>query len=454
MAETAEGTQTQRRTIRWAEIRWAGYSFLPALLLTSLLRAQCTFADRGFLLRSFFHSVLLITLWVWYILSVRPRAAREATPNPWLRRLDIALANVLVFLLIGEGTLWVVGRLRPSPLFWIKPSTIERLNGVRFEPGKSYFGFRLNSRGYHDHEFFTAGPSDFVVALLADSFGTGIVPYEYNFATIAEKALREDLDGYDRVAIHNFGVPDIGMEEYAYLLQTEVLQTKPSLVALCVFVGNDIADRFDLDETLELTRCVLQNWLLWRVPKRLWRLARERRRQGLNAARIGQPTPDRAAEPEYLHDPHKEPPTFSEEMFLLTESCRLNVCNPPDELTQSCFGEFYRGLAFFRARLGDRLLVVLIPDEFQVNDELFCKVIATKENSAAFQRHYPQERIREYCRTHGIELLDLLPALLEAQKEGRTYHLRDTHFNAHGNRVVAAQLAQAIVKHVQRLGKE
>jgi len=31
------------------------------------------------------------------------------------------------------------------------------------------------------------------VALLADSFGLGVVPYEHNFATIAERLLRQAL---------------------------------------------------------------------------------------------------------------------------------------------------------------------------------------------------------------------------------------------------------------------
>jgi hypothetical protein len=37
--------------------------------------------------------------------------------------------------------------------------------------------------------------------------------------------------------------------------------------------------------------------------------------------------------------------------------------------------------------------------------------------------------------------LGLLPVLREAQRQAPTYHLRDTHWNAHGNRVAGEAIA-------------
>ena len=45
-----------------------------------------------------------------------------------------------------------------------------------------------------------------------------------------------------------------------------------------------------------------------------------------------------------------------------------------------------------------------------------------------------------------MRVLDLLPVLREAEREARTHHLRDTHWNAHGNRVAGRELARALLE--------
>ena len=59
---------------------------------------------------------------------------------------------------------------------------------------------------------------------------------------------------------------------------------------------------------------------------------------------------------------------------------------------------------------------------------------------SAFVRDSPQTRIRAWCESRGVACLDPLPKLREAERSGRTYHLRDTHWNARGNRVVGELL--------------
>jgi hypothetical protein len=98
---------------------------------------------------------------------------------------------------------------------------------------------------------------------------------------------------------------------------------------------------------------------------------------------------------------------------------------------------------------------MVIPDEYQVNDALWERLLprariytpslSPAESRAAFERDYPQRRIREWATARGVRLLDLLPALREAERKGRTYHRRDTHWNAHGNRVAGRELARALL---------
>ncbi len=94
---------------------------------------------------------------------------------------------------------------------------------------------------------------------------------------------------------------------------------------------------------------------------------------------------------------------------------------------------------------GDKLVLVLIPDEFQVNDELYNRLVQNIPKPSVYDRNGPQAQIRKYCEARDIHFLDLLPVLRAAEAEGRTYHLADTHWNAHGNRVVGKALANYLV---------
>ena len=61
-------------------------------------------------------------------------------------------------------------------------------------------------------------------------------------------------------------------------------------------------------------------------------------------------------------------------------------------------------------------------------------------------RDQPQERIRTWLGARGVPSLDLLPILRAqpalADGSRHLYHLRDTHWNARGNRVAGVALAR------------
>ena len=64
---------------------------------------------------------------------------------------------------------------------------------------------------------------------------------------------------------------------------------------------------------------------------------------------------------------------------------------------------------------------------------------------ARFDRDHPQNQIVEWGHRHGVRVLDLLPILREAELAGHTYHLRDTHWNARGNRLAGEALAEKLM---------
>ncbi len=415
---------------------------LPVLLVCGLAALVAgTAADAlgagGFWVGSLFGDTLVLALAAWSRAAARGSASRGSTAG-------LVLTNVVVALLLCEIALGVWARLRPHPLLASGSDPVRRMEALRLPPGEPYFGFPANSGGYYDAEFATGGPGGLVVAVLADSFGVGVVPHRFNFVTVAETFLRERLAGrYARVELLNFAVSGVGMNEYAFLLDTEVAAFEPDRVVLAVFVGNDIHRDPRFGEAPGRDRRSLLRWQVWGVPWRLWRLANE------SPAQTPRAGPARRAEPalpEHVRDPAREPPTYSPETFLRIESRSFEVCNAGSPDIEAAYEAFFRGLRHFRERLGERLLVLVLPDEFQVNDALHADLVASDPRRAAWPRDLPQRRIAAFCEREGIACLDLLPALRHAERSARTYHLRDTHLNAHGNAVAGRALAEALAE--------
>jgi hypothetical protein len=388
--------------------------------------------------------MLLASFGLWALLVVGWSTAFSRPPKRTVYIFDVGLTNLLLILLLLELVLAVWARNSTSPLFWDVGSMKSTLDKYRLKPHQKFFDFAFNSRGYHDTEFFIAEEGDFVVGLLSDSFGVGVVPYRHNFATILENKLRVALrKKYNRVAVHNFSIPCIEMPEYAYLMRTEVQTTNPSQVILCAFIGNDIRGL----ARRKKRRYCFQNWWFWILPKRVWTVMKEERK-GLTRKAPGDTVKPNPVSSDSDTGFVIELCTFSEEKFLEVEGERLKICNPHGRRVQRNFRGFFKALEAFRALLGDKFLLVVIPDEFQVNDELYARVLKTMENPEVYIRDYPQQRICAYCTRHKIRVLDLLPFLRKAQKKGRTYRLRDTHWNERGNRIAGEEIAKYILKYV------
>lgn len=426
----------------WALVRAWFYLLFFSVVATSLAHTFELFAFEEFLARSIFTSTML-GLWdLWAVAVLVQPPAPGGRAKQWMRFADVALANLIGIFLLLEAAIVLAGKLFPSRFAFNTPGASANVEMWRPEPHSPFFGFNLNSGGYHDAEFFAAEDDDFVVAILADSFGAGVVPHSYNFTTVIENRLVEKLAGREgRVAAHNFGLPGIGMPEYAHLLQHEVLATNPACVVLCVFAGNDIW-------LLKRGRLpyLLQTWSAWSIGKGVLALWAESR-QGGHVLEIGKPDGAGESIPDYIHDTRKEPPTFSEKRFLEIESGRMEILNPESASIRKEYREFMKYLEAFHSRLGSSLIVVVIPDEFQVNDELFEQLLATRDRPGRYKRNYPQERIRSFCETKGIPMLDLLPVLRDANREDRVYHLRDTHWNARGNQIAGEAIAHVILEH-------
>jgi len=300
---------------------------------------------------------------------------------------------------------------------------------------------------------------------IADSFGASSVPLAYHFTTVAERLTKH-------VVVHNFGVGGIGPPEYLQLLCFEALPLDPDALVLNIFVGNDIAFA---GAGVREEDSFLRSWLdanyvyLVSVPRRIARIRREReereREAGAHASRdstagdrsrdatSGEPgalastASDVEREYPWVLDPFLEPPTFSKSAFL--ENQRVHALDVAAG-GQEVFGPFFEVLDEIVRQAGSiPLCVVLIPEEFQVEDDLWAEVRAVLPG-VELERDRAQRLIGAWLSARGVSFIDLLPRLraVEPLADGRrhVYLLRDTHFNVRGNRIAGEALAEWIRK--------
>jgi len=252
---------------------------------------------------------------------------------------------------------------------------------------------------------------------------------------LAAIALAEQALG---ATVANLGAPGIGPPEYLCLLVDEAMPLDPDAVVVCVFVGNDLSYA-DVEKDLPdpFLRGFLQrdSVLAWVLPGRLVRIARERDRAVVS--------PEKAESSPPAADPLLEEPSMSAEAFLRLETQRAREVCAIDPASLESFRDAMRSM---KAAAGSaRLVVMLIPDEFQVEDAVW-EDVRSDPRGTSLDRDHPQKVLLPWLEEHGFLVLDLLPALRSVPPlaDGRRhlYHLRDSHFNARGNRVAGEALAE------------
>src|SRR5262249_2252425 len=88
-------------------------------------------------------------------------------------------------------------------------------------------------------------------------------------------------------------------------------------------------------------------------------------------------------------------------------------------------------------------ILMLIPFNAQVEDDSFLRDAKIQGiDPAKVDRFAFHDYIKEYCASHGIRLLDLTPALREANKihPGTLYFKTDAHWSPAVHAVAAAEL--------------
>ena len=313
---------------------------------------------------------------------------------------------------------------------------------VGYRPHTESGGYVLNGRGLRTREYgATPAPGVFRVVALGDSFVYGGVAEADHWCGHLERALATRHPPAAEVL--RLGVPGTGPPFYLRLWEVEGARLGASVVVVGLFVGNDFFDeqgrpegwRGRVDQAAAVSYAV-------RLARNLLRLEGPvARPPGASGARHPSGGFDL---PGYVYDDTRA--TFSPEPFAEVERDRMTLC------LRSAGGRFttrlervvrvLRELDAQVRRVGSRLVVMMIPDEYQVHADV-AGLAARAEGQAldAYDLDRPQRELGLALRNEGVDALDLLPAFRERGTAERLYVPRDTHWNRAGHRLAAEQLA-------------
>lgn len=336
-----------------------------------------------------------------------------------------------------------------------------------FHPFDARGGFVLNSRGFRTPEYQPEpAPGVLRVLILGDSFAfaSGGVPWSLGWQAVLERRLEAVRP--EPVEVISLGVPAVGPAFELRLWELEGMHLDPDLVVLAFFAGNDFTDESGMD--LQQTRdSRLARWsLTYRLVRNLGRLARQRARVGGLAAGSpvsGDGEPDRSRGgfeiPEFLETYDDDAPLLDRQAFLQVEKARMDLTHRDrrgefEQLARRAEEILVRLHRSVRAH-GGRLVILIIPDEFQVSPELFARVVeAYGEDADDYDLTLPQRWLLDFCRREELACLDLLPPMRArvAAADDPLYRPRNTHWNRQGNRVAGRLLADFLT--VEVLGRE
>jgi len=369
----------------------------------------------------------------------------------WVRVLEIVVLEFAVCIVLAEIALRVTRSVAETPLLATSSTDLDVwLRAHRLRPGSHHIGFPVNSDGMVDVETSEILRHRHRVVALGDSFSVGVVPHHLHYTTVAEGR-------FDDLEVYNLGVVNSGPREYRRLLELYGLAIQPELIVVALFLGNDITDARRQGVTPFRAWTERGEILVLQVGRRLWALAVERAfgaaiaGSGPSTASFGIPNDEflSPAEAEqrlpWLSDPLREPPTLSAERFAYVERTRAEIT------LREKAGEYREALDELQA-IRDLagtipMACLLIPDEFQV-EEAPWRDIEWAGIARRADRDLPQKIVGAWLDERGIPYVDLLPLLraVPPLEDGsrHVYHVRDTHWNARGNRIAGEALADLI----------
>ncbi|MBD2702441.1 hypothetical protein IC229_17465 [Spirosoma sp. BT702] len=336
----------------------------------------------------------------------------------------IAILTIATFLL-GEIVLRAYNYFAHSHIFYD-----DSYNRYRGKPHVMLYGYKLNAGGFNDGEF-TSKPGDYRIIGLGDSFAFGIVPQGNTYLTKLETKLNQQLRP---VSLFNMGISQTNPTDYYSILTNEGAHLKPDLVLLSFFVGND----FDIIKKRWFFRHSYMLTALNYIAKVTWKV---------NDFAGHQPYCDSCQ-------------TFQRSEYLRIEKDRMDawkyhmpdsgaVTRPQNGFFDQTIATLIRTRDYCKQR-GITFMVVIIPDEMQIDDTLRRDMIEAfykDTGKLPYNVMTPTRLLTQQLQANQIAYIDLYEPMRKAVQEGKQlYKPSDSHWNMAGNEFAAQLLADSLAK--------
>ena len=336
----------------------------------------------------------------------------------WLTAVRQTIIIATITIVMCEVGLRIFNQLYPLPFFYSNS-----YNRFRVKPHSSYYGFELNSRGFHDVEFnIRKEAGTFRVVGLGDSFAFGVVPHAFNYLTLIKERLKSSGMAFELI---NMGIPGIGPREYLAVLIHEGLQLKPDMVLLSFFIGNDFLETTKVNRLYRYSYLASLTKYLYDVSTKMGNFEFTTRNYDDDAS------------------------LFTSAAYVELERMISGIFLKRNEYFETLFADTVGHLANIKRVCdlsGIQLVIALIPDEMQVEPILQQQVIeSSARDRDAYDFEKPNERLKAELRKLEIDHVDLLPAFREETMRSRLYRRNDTHWNIKGNDLAA----KLILRHLQ-----
>jgi SGNH hydrolase-like domain, acetyltransferase AlgX len=301
-------------------------------------------------------------------------------------------------------------------------------------------------RGYFNKNIFYKPEGEFRILSLGDSFARNLTWENQNYHDLLK--LHFVNIGDKSIEIVNAGMENTGPGYYWHILKKYGDSFKPNLVMVGFFIGNDFGEmKFDfaslgpygirdyIDPGEKLKRFLrFPNWWLYQFIQRNIVLFKE----------------TRSRQDEVRENRVKEEATFSNRIFFQVQRARMWIFEKKERAHLE--RNFYNNskvllniIKWCKTR-NVELVVVLFPDQLQVEDHLLEKILEVYDlHQDSVDTSFPNRLLTQFLREHQVYCLDMLS---EFQKQGRAsilYRPNDTHWNAAGN-----QLAAKMISHFLR----
>ena len=317
--------------------------------------------------------------------------------------------------------------------------------GYRLEPSKKAL---VNADGFRDYVYTKEKPPHvFRIVGIGDSqtASCGFTAISNAYLKVLEKNLESLGNSGVTYEVLNMGVPNYTPYEYLRMLTKYGVQYDPDVVLVALYVGNDIqvmpqnTDYIVFDGKLISRRALnlddrsefeVRVWK-WLHERKLYRVLQ--RAQYANIWRAHDSTGNRG---------FNRLSVFLKEESR-TSSDRTNMHN--------AWNDVQTNLLQIRDAVGEmnaRLLIVIIPEEHQINIPLRKKSLQ-QLNAREVDYDFEQwnRKFFEFGANNDMLILDLTPGLANAIEHERLYFKNDIHLNQRGHQLIGEYIQDFLVEH-------